>query len=359
MRQSIAFIFGFIALSYGAVASAECPRPKIALQIPDGATAEAKDMEAAQRSLIAMDQQVGEYLRCLKGEASQQQVGKDEAARTRVAEQFVASNNAVVDELAGLADCFNAQLEVLRKQAPGTKIDPAKKENADCASFKNAATTAAAAAPPPSVRGDLIREAEGNSIPVGDGAWNYSLIRDETPRRCGAQGEQICIERSVYVRNGSSQILECKGYISYEGADAEGRPSVDGRAVVNERSVRRVVGTLAPRGVNAKTFDAECKVRAPLPPLDTPASCKYEVVKPIQISDYYPPTARRAGEEGPVTVEFTVNDKAANPTDVKVIGSSLSPTLDQGAVEAVKAMVMKSSCGTKRYRLRLAFQLEG
>src|SRR5262245_59485321 len=150
MRQWIAFSFVSVALAYGTHASADCVRPKIAAQIPDGATAEPKDMQAAQQSIVTLDQQVGEYLRCIRGDASQQLVGKDAAARKRVEEQFATSNNAVVDELAGLADCFNAQLESFRKQAPGVQIDPTKKKNVDCSSFKTAAASAPASAPPPS-----------------------------------------------------------------------------------------------------------------------------------------------------------------------------------------------------------------
>jgi TonB family protein len=110
--------------------------------------------------------------------------------------------------------------------------------------------------------------------------------------------------------------------------------------------------------VNASTFEAVCTPRAPMPPLKTQDNCKYEVVKPVNISDFYPPEARRLDEEGPVVVEFTVPGKASSPTDVKVAASSLSPRLDQGAVQAVSAMVMSSTCKNQRYRLRLNFQLE-
>jgi len=115
---------------------------------------------------------------------------------------------------------------------------------------------------------------------------------------------------------------------------------------------------MAEQGVNASTFEASCKPRPPMPPLKTDASCKYEVVKPVNISDFYPKDAREADEQGPVVVEFTVPGKAASPTDIKVVASSLSARLDQGAVQAVGAMIMSSACKNQRYRLRLNFQLE-
>ena len=60
----------------------------------------------------------------------------------------------------------------------------------------------------------------------------------------------------------------------------------------------------------------------------------------------------------PVVVEFTVTGKAANPTDVKVVGSSLMARLDKAAIDAVSAMVLSSTCEKKRYRLRMSFKLE-
>jgi TonB family protein len=160
------------------------------------------------------------------------------------------------------------------------------------------------------------------------------------------------------VTNNSSSTLECKAYVAYEGTDAEGRTRMDSQAVVLGKSLRAVVSSLAPRGVNAQTFEASCTPRAPLAPLDTPAECKFEVVKPVSISDYYPAEARRLGEEGPVTLEFSVGNKPGNPRDVKVVESSLSSLLDQGAIEAVGAMVMTSKCRKERHRIRLTFQLE-
>jgi TonB family protein len=99
-------------------------------------------------------------------------------------------------------------------------------------------------------------------------------------------------------------------------------------------------------------------VRPKLPPLETPANCKYEVVKPVSIADYYPEAAQDAGEEGPVVVEFSLSGKAAKPTDIRAVSSSMYPHLDEAAVKAVGDMVMSSSCGKARYRLKLSFQLQ-
>jgi TonB family protein len=342
-----------VALLGIATAQAECTRPRPDFEIPQGATAAEKDLVAAQQKLVQFDGVVGEYLRCLRGEASQQSVGKDEATKKKIADAYVAAHDAAALELSGLADCFNAQLADFRSSGGGTEPKPA-----DCSThIANAGSREPSAAPP--VPEGLVKEADGHTFELASGVWSYTLIRDDRPRLCGEKREQICLIRTVYVSNGSDEVLECAGTLAYEGADIDGRAEVQSKAVVSAKQTRAVVTSAAPREVAAKTFDAQCTARAPLPALDTDASCRYEVVQPVSISDYYPDDARKAGQEGPVVVEFSVGNKPGNPKDVKAVASSLFPALDEAAVKAVSDMVMKSNCRKGRYRLKMSFQLEG
>ncbi|MDY6944918.1 MAG: TonB family protein [Pseudomonadota bacterium] len=345
-----------LALPLGA-AQAACTRPDAKMTIPEGAVATEAEMKAATAALLKLDQDVGEYLRCIKGDASQSTVGKDEQTRQKILQEYVDSHNAMTDELAGLAGCFNANVEAFQKTKGG-----AGGKTADCTSHM-AAAKVRNSTPPPAPGGtpapsSIVKEADGHSFDLGSGAWSYTLIRDETPRYCGEKADKRCLKRTVVVTNGSDQELECKAYIKYSGADAKGRTQTEAQAVVSKQTLRAVVWSLAERNVNAETFEATCTPRAPLPPVSTQAGCKYEVVKPVNISDFYPDEARQLDEQGPVVVEFTVPGKASSPTDVKVVASSLLPRLDQGAVQAVSAMIMSSTCKNQRYRLRLNFQLE-
>lgn len=343
------------ALSLGAAAEAACTRPEAKFTVPDGASATEEEMKVSAQALLEFDRDVGEYLRCIKGETSQETVGKDAQTREQLLKEYVASHNAAADQLTGLADCYNAQLETFR----GTKGGAGGK-TADCASHMAAAKNRTPAPAPGGTPGPsmIVKEADGHSFELEGGAWSYTLLRDETPRYCDEKADRQCVRRTVFVTNGSEQELECKGYIKYDGTDAQGRPQTEAQAVVLKKSIRAVVASLAEKGVSAATFEAVCTPRAPLPPLGTDPNCKYEVVKPVNISDFYPTEARRLDEQGPVVVEFTVPGKAGSPTDVKVVASSLSPRLDQGAIQAVSAMVMSSACKNQRYRLRLNFQLE-
>ena len=359
MRLSAyAIAFVALALPLGA-AHAACPRPDTKLSLPDGATATEEEMKTATQGLLKLDKDVGEYLRCIKGDASQAQVGKDDQTREKILKEYVASHNSAADELAGLAACYNAQLESYRSTKGG-----AGGKTADCSTHMAAAKNRTPAPPAPTAGGTpapspIVKEADGHSFEAQGGRWSYTLIRDETPRYCGAdKTDKPCLKRTVFVTNGSEQELECKAYIQYEGTDAQGRAKTEAQAVVLKQTIRAVVSSIAEQGVNAATFEADCKPRAPMPALKTEDGCKYEVVKTINISDFYPQESRQLDEQGPVVVEFTVPGKATNPTDVKVAASSLSPRLDEAAIKAVSAMVMSSPCKNQRYRLRLNFQLE-
>lgn len=359
MRLS-AYAIAFVALAapMGA-AYAACPRPDIKLVIPEGAAATEEQMKTATQGLLQLDKDVGEYLRCIKGDASQAQVGKDDQTREKILTEYVASHNSAADELAGLAACYNAKLEAYHSTKGG-----AGGKTADCSKHMAAAKNRTPAPPAPAAGGTpapspIVKEADGHSFEAQGGRWSYTLIRDETPRYCGDdKTDKPCVKRTVFVTNGSEQELECKAYIKYEGTDAQGREQTEAQAVVLKQTIRAVVSSLAQQGVNAATFEADCKPRPPMPPLHTEDGCKYEVVKTINISDFYPQESRQLDEQGPVVVEFTVPGKATNPTQVTVVASSLSPRLDAAAVKAVSAMVMSSPCKNQRYRLRLNFQLE-
>lgn len=337
-----------------AAAFADCTRPRPTFTIPEGGSASEKDLVAANTALTEFGTKVRDYLYCLQGETSQKTVGKEQAARDELAKGYVAVYNEAANELRGLAACFNTQREIFKSTGGGTTP-----KAADCSSYVTAAANQAVGGGQ-QVTTELTIEASGSTTEIpGGGSWLYYLARDLRPRRCSAQQTaEECLYRAVHVRNDSDETLECKGEITYVGTDIKGQHTVTSQLLVTGRGTYLLVESLAKQGNDAQTFDAKCTVRPKLPPLDTSANCKYEVVKPISIADYYPEAAQDAGEEGPVVVEFSLSGKAAKPTDIRAVSSSMYPRLDQAAVKAVGDMVMSSSCGKARYRLKLSFQLQ-
>lgn len=338
----------------GAAAFADCTRPRPTFPIPEGGTASQQDLTAANTALADFGGKVRDYLFCLNGETSQKSVGKDQAAREGLAKGYVAAYNEAANELKGLVACYNTQREIFKSTGGGTKAKPA-----DCSSHIAAAAEQAPTGGGTPVTTELTVEASGRTTEIpGGGSWLYYLVRNDKPQRCSAQSTDQCLYRAVHVRNDSDETLECKGEIAYTGTDSKGQRSATSKLLISTRGTYLLVESLAKQGTDAETFDAQCSVRAKLPALDTPANCKYEVVKPISIGDYYPEPSQVAGEEGPVVVEFTLSGKAARPTDVRAVASSMFPRLDEAAVKAVGDMVMSSSCGKARYRLKLSFQLQ-
>lgn len=342
---------GFLLLG-AASASAQCTRPRPGFEIPEGAAATQQDLAEAQKQLFAFAEQVREYLRCLNGETSQRAIGKDEAARAEIARAYLTKHQEAANELNGLVDCYGAQVSSFRTSGGGNQ-----KRAADCSAFIADAQNKSRGRTP--LASELTVEASGYTYEIPGGSWLYYLVRDDTPRSCARdQPARECLYRAVHVRNDSDDVLECKGEITYAGTDSTGKPTVQSQTLVDERSTFVLVESLAKLGTNAATFDARCTPRPKLPPLETAEGCKYEVVQPVSIADYYPPASQAAGEQGPVIVEFTVTQQPGRPQDVRAVAGSMYPRLDEAAVRAVSDMVMSSSCGKARYRLKLNFQLD-
>ncbi|HWK48479.1 MAG TPA: hypothetical protein VNR40_01270, partial [Steroidobacter sp.] len=65
---------GLIAALPLGSAYAACTRPNFKISIPDGAAATEAEMKTAAQALVKVDQEMSEYLRCIKGDASQSTV---------------------------------------------------------------------------------------------------------------------------------------------------------------------------------------------------------------------------------------------------------------------------------------------
>jgi TonB family protein len=89
-----------------------------------------------------------------------------------------------------------------------------------------------------------------------------------------------------------------------------------------------------------------------------PTECRFQIARPVNVSDYYPPASRRLGEEGPVALQFVLTKKEGKPTRIQVIGSSLFDRLDAAAVKAAGDMVFTTACPGRDFRMQLTFDLD-
>src|SRR5437868_14316681 len=102
MRTIASCLLSLASLLLASMAHADCTRPRPGFQIPEGASATEQELLSAKQAIVKFDDEVGKYLRCLEGDASQKAVGKDAKGRDKVRADFVTAYNAAADELSGL-----------------------------------------------------------------------------------------------------------------------------------------------------------------------------------------------------------------------------------------------------------------
>jgi TonB family protein len=161
----------------------------------------------------------------------------------------------------------------------------------------------------------------------------------------------------VEVENASGWTLECDTTLDLDGVDADGQSQLRRRGVVLPHQKRAMLQALLPPATTVKSVNAQCAARALLPPVETPAECRVQIVRTVNLRDYYPAASQRLIEEGPVALQYTLASAEASPTDIRVVGSSLSERLDAAAVRALGDMGMTTSCPGRQFRLQVVFKL--
>ena len=190
------------------------------------------------------------------------------------------------------------------------------------------------------------------------GAWRFRQLRNDSPVFCRFKGPTECITHKLRVENASGDTLECTSRLSYEGVNNENLSSVTARTVILPRQIRDVVSDRAKPDVPLTGATVDCRTRPPRPMLDIPKECKFQVLEALPLEDFYPPTARRLSEQGPVELSFILAKAQGRASDIGLVGSSLSERLDEAAVKYVKSMKFSTPCPSTRYELRVMFKLD-
>jgi TonB family protein len=187
--------------------------------------------------------------------------------------------------------------------------------------------------------------------------WSFSVTHDDTPRPCRFPHTTECTAVGIEVDNASSQILDCDATIDLDGINNEGVARTGMGGMVLPRTRRLLLKTLLPPNTTIKSGVATCVSRAPLPPLATPKGCSAQVLQAVNMADYYPAVAIRLGESGPVVLQFVLQAEEGHPSDIRVVGSSLSARLDEAAIKALGDMVLKTTCVGNEFRIIVSFEL--
>jgi len=194
--------------------------------------------------------------------------------------------------------------------------------------------------------------------PTPRGTWRYRQLRLDTPAICRANEPKDCITNVLLVENHSADTLECAARIIYDGVNNENLSSMTSVRVVLPKETRDVMRDHAKPDVAVTAAVVECKARAAQPLLNVPKECRFQVVDAAQLEAFYPEASRRIAEDGPVDLEFTLEQPQGHATAISVFGSSLSERLDAAAVKYLESVTFSSPCPGTRYQLRVRFKLQ-
>lgn len=354
-----------------------CRAPSPPPEVPAGATATHDEMVREQRALKAFNAVLDDYRTCLLGEGSQAVIGKTHDEARSLQEALYEPHRKLWTRLSWMTACFNNELKVFRATGGGSKATPA-----DCSPYLAQAVAAAAAPdppiPPPAVpppptppaadaaaAGQIVVVSGSPTVPPGDGfqpiphgSWAYRVVRSEQLEPCRFRGAPECTRIRIEVENRSTRAIECHAKAVLDGGNHEGTSSIESPGVVGAGKARSILSTLMMPATTVSLSTATCQEREPFPHLDTPSECKFQVIRPITVSDYYPATSRRIDEEGLVAVQFTLAAKEGKAFNIRVIGSSLFDRLDAAAIKAVGDIVFSTACPGKDFRMQLDFNLE-
>jgi TonB family protein len=214
------------------------------------------------------------------------------------------------------------------------------------ASFCVAAELARAAAPLTDIR---ISDAQATA----SGQWNYKLSRSASAFACG---RDQCVEQVVTVVNKSAQTLECSVRIDYKRADGSVANSFDTPALVLPGSSPVVHGLTTSSALQAEVTRLSCTARDAFIRVAKRPECKYDMFgEPFE--NYYPSDAMQLSQQGPVIVAFTLKSPNGVAKDIKVVESSLIPSLDQSARKFIADQMFSTNCPGQRFDILMRFKL--
>jgi TonB family protein len=192
----------------------------------------------------------------------------------------------------------------------------------------------------------------------GGGVWQYRVMRGAELTSCGMQSERAVYSwYTVHLENLSKDTLTCSAKLTCGGRQCFPTTSTSAKSVLSPKGQATVIrACMLPEDMYQ--IEADCQVRPARTPLKIPPNCKFEPVGGVQLESAYPVASRRLREQGPVDLAFTLKESEGVPSDAAVLGSSLSPRIDEAALAALRSLRMRTNCPGTRFEMRLNFELD-
>ncbi|HTE43427.1 MAG TPA: hypothetical protein VK629_21585, partial [Steroidobacteraceae bacterium] len=140
----------------------------------------------------------------------------------------------------------------------------------------------------------------------------YEYMRGEYVVPCPDDDKVECIWHRLVVDNKSNDTLECGSRIAYNGINRDQIATLEHKMVVLPSSRRAVLADTTKTDVTAASHSVQCKARRSLDDSMLTPQCKATLKQPTGGIDY-PADSRKAGQEGPVMLDFSLTDHEAAP----------------------------------------------
>jgi len=166
-----------------------------------------------------------------------------------------------------------------------------------------------------------------------------------------------CARNTLFVRNTSQLIIQCKALLEYAVPDHSGNTRLEIERVIFPGTEDAAFHSYANASTSPKAVSARCFAipAGPLAPLGNPPECRPEFQGP-PADDFYPASSRRRDEQGSVVLEFVLTADSV-PADVRVAASSGFAELDSAALKYAKYLHAKSTCVGAHARVKVRFAI--
>jgi TonB family protein len=205
-------------------------------------------------------------------------------------------------------------------------------------------------------RGEKLEAAASGS------GWSVSLLAFDALRECAANTAGNCkgVRRMAYVdaANQGGEYLRCTVALDHRDFALGTQVTNERETLLPPRITRRLfLGTVGEVGGKGD-LRVDCRPLAGLAANVAGGKCRVTTTGVPSVADFYPPGAKRRGEEGRVVVNVWLDQKEGQPAIVELKDSSGFPELDAAGVKMGSYMAFRGDCDQGYSSVAISFRLQ-